>query len=103
MVPVPSLILQAKGVFPVLLTNPRVVTEDDIIDMAREAAGSIDTIYLHWTAGHYGQIFDDYHFPSTETVPSMPPAGRCWRKSATLGAATAAASGSRCAARTAPA
>lgn len=62
MVPVPSLILQAKGVFPVLLTNPRVVTEDDIIDMAREAAGSIDTIYLHWTAGHYGQIFDDYHF-----------------------------------------
>jgi hypothetical protein len=45
----------------VLLSNPRVVTENDIIAMASEARGHIDTIYLHWTAGHYGQIFDDYH------------------------------------------
>ena len=22
----------------------------------------ISQIYLHWTAGHYGQLYDDYHF-----------------------------------------
>ncbi len=25
------------------------------------AVGSIKKIYLHWTAGHYGQFFSDYH------------------------------------------
>lgn len=29
--------------------------------MAEEARGWIDHIYLHWTAGHYGQFFSDYH------------------------------------------
>ena len=29
--------------------------------MAKLARGRITTIYLHWTAGHYSQVFDDYH------------------------------------------
>lgn len=29
--------------------------------MARAAKGCIDKIYLHWTAGNYGQYSDDYH------------------------------------------
>lgn len=33
----------------------------DIRDMAIEARDYIDHIYLHWTAGHYGQAYDDYH------------------------------------------
>ena len=44
-----------------LLINPQQVTESDIISMAREARQKIDHIYLHWTAGHYGQAYDDYH------------------------------------------
>lgn len=29
--------------------------------MAEEARGQVDRIFLHWTAGRYGQIFEDYH------------------------------------------
>lgn len=29
--------------------------------MARDARDTIDHVYLHWTAGHYGQCYDDYH------------------------------------------
>lgn len=37
------------------------VTLDDIKRMASEANGQIKAIYLHWSAGHYGQFFEDYH------------------------------------------
>lgn len=33
----------------------------DIGRMAEAAAGRIRQIFLHWSAGHYGQPFDDYH------------------------------------------
>ena len=29
--------------------------------MAQAARGRIAQIYLHWTAGRYGQVYDDYH------------------------------------------
>jgi hypothetical protein len=29
--------------------------------MAIDANGVIDALYLHWSAGHYGQFFEDYH------------------------------------------
>jgi len=29
--------------------------------MAEAARGAIDKIFLHWSAGHYGQPFPDYH------------------------------------------
>jgi len=34
---------------------------DDIRKLAQAAKGNINKIYIHWTAGHYGQQFDDYH------------------------------------------
>lgn len=37
------------------------VTLNDIRTMAKKAKGYIDKIYLHWSAGHYGQFFSDYH------------------------------------------
>lgn len=40
----------------------RQVSMTDIRAMAKAAAGRIDHIYLHWSAGHYGQPFSDYHF-----------------------------------------
>ena len=44
-----------------LFVNPQVITEADIVSMAKEARHEIDHIYLHWTAGHYGQAYDEYH------------------------------------------
>jgi len=33
----------------------------DIRKLAQAAKGNIDHVYIHWTAGHYGQQFPDYH------------------------------------------
>ena len=44
-----------------LVQNPIPVTEGTLRNMARQARDEIDHIYLHWTAGHYGQVYDDYH------------------------------------------
>ena len=44
-----------------LVENPTHITEAKIKRMAKQAKGRITTIYLHWTAGHYGQMHDDYH------------------------------------------
>ena len=44
-----------------LVENPVVITEKELSKLAKQARGRITTIYLHWTAGHYGQVFDDYH------------------------------------------
>lgn len=37
------------------------ISGDELRAMARAARDKIDHIYLHWTAGRYGQYFDDYH------------------------------------------
>ena len=39
----------------------RAYTLGEIAYDAKDANGYIDNIYLHWTAGRYGQFFDDYH------------------------------------------
>ena len=44
-----------------LVTNPAVITEEKLRTMAMEARNGIRNIYLHWTAGKYGQDYDDYH------------------------------------------
>jgi len=44
-----------------LVPNPVLITEKEIRDLARRARGGIRRIYLHWTAGHYGQVYDEYH------------------------------------------
>ena len=43
------------------VTNPPIITLDELQDLARTAQGSIHHLYLHWTAGRYHQFFDDYH------------------------------------------
>ena len=52
---------KGKGEKKMLVENPVKITETQIKKMAKLARGRITTIYLHWTAGHYGQVFDDYH------------------------------------------
>ena len=37
------------------------VTLAEIRTMAQAAVNSITHVYIHWTAGHYGQTFEDYH------------------------------------------
>ena len=39
----------------------KILTLDEVSALAAEARGKIHTIYLHWTAGRYDQVFDDYH------------------------------------------
>ena len=34
---------------------------ETVSQMAENARGEIDYIYLHWSAGRYGQIYPDYH------------------------------------------
>ena len=34
---------------------------DDVRRLAQNARGFITGLYLHWTAGWYGQAYDDYH------------------------------------------
>jgi len=36
-------------------------TKDDLIAGA-QGVGRSTTLFLHWSAGHYSQFFDDYHF-----------------------------------------
>ena len=44
-----------------LVTNPRRINHEQLRILARNAKGGITHIYLHWTAGTYEQVFDDYH------------------------------------------
>ena len=41
------------------------ITDDDVQQMALDAQGKINKIYIHWTAGHYNQTFSDYHINIT--------------------------------------
>lgn len=38
-----------------------IISEKDIIRLAEKSYGQIKCIYLHWTAGRYNQLFNDYH------------------------------------------
>ncbi len=44
-----------------IVQNPVVIDEETLKRMARAVRGGIRHIYLHWTAGNYGQVYDDYH------------------------------------------
>ena len=41
--------------------NMTPLSESDLLDLAQRSYGKIDHIYLHWSAGHYGQAYEDYH------------------------------------------
>ena len=38
-----------------------IVNMAELAELARRAKGKIHHIYLHWTAGRYEQVFDEYH------------------------------------------
>ena len=44
-----------------IVTNPVIITEPEIKILAEKARDKITRIFLHWTAGHYGQAYDEYH------------------------------------------
>ncbi len=44
-----------------IVTNPVTITEEEIMKLARAARGKLTRVFLHWTAGRYGQAYDDYH------------------------------------------
>ena len=39
----------------------RKYTMNELKECIKNCRGQIDAVYLHWTAGRYGQYFDDYH------------------------------------------
>ena len=41
--------------------NPVAITEKKLRKMAKLAKNGVSRIYLHWTGGHYGHDYDDYH------------------------------------------
>jgi len=44
-----------------LVTNPVTITHQDLHILGLKAKGKIKHLYLHWTAGYYGQAYSDYH------------------------------------------
>ena len=44
-----------------LVADPIRITFEDVARLGREANGFANRIYLHWTGGHYGHVYDDYH------------------------------------------
>ena len=43
------------------VSSPQQLSLTQVAVMAQEAKYRIAQIYLHWTAGRYGQVYDDYH------------------------------------------
>ena len=37
------------------------VTLEELREIAQDFHGLIHHVYAHWTAGHYSQVYDDYH------------------------------------------
>ena len=44
-----------------LVADPIRITFEDVARLGRGANGFANRIYLHWTGGHYGHVYDDYH------------------------------------------
>ena len=73
----------------------------ELSDYTVPARGKIDMIILHWSAGHYGQFFSDYHLNidsdgslHTNMTGFDEHKSHCWRRnSRTIGIALAAGYG----------
>lgn len=50
-----------KGREEMIVVNPQTVTNRELAALAMQAKGRISRLYLHWTAGHYEDVYDDYH------------------------------------------
>ena len=44
-----------------LVVNPVTITHQELHMLGLRAKGKIKHLYLHWTAGYYGQAYSDYH------------------------------------------
>lgn len=44
-----------------LVADPIRLTWGDVDRLGRDGFGHVDHIFLHWTGGHYGHVYDDYH------------------------------------------
>ncbi len=44
-----------------LVATPLKITHAELRPLAAAAKGKISCLYLHWSAGRYNQVFDDYH------------------------------------------
>lgn len=44
-----------------LIVEPPIINHRELFLLGEKAQGSVKSIYLHWTAGHYHQTYDDYH------------------------------------------
>ena len=49
------------------LANPQPITPAELVQLAKASKGKIRHLYLHWTAGRYKQVFDDYHLSTVMT------------------------------------
>ncbi len=43
-------------------SSPPVLTEDRLRELTALGRNRITQLYLHWTAGRYGELYDYYHF-----------------------------------------
>lgn len=44
------------------ISSAPLLTAAKLAELAALGRNRISQIYLHWTAGRYGQLYDDYHF-----------------------------------------
>ena len=44
-----------------LAEQPQIISLTQLAAVAGCSRGHITQLYLHWTAGRYGQVYDDYH------------------------------------------
>ena len=72
-------------------SSPPVLTEDRLRELTALGRNRITQLYLHWTAGRYGELYDYYHF-------NIDADGSIYHTCALLGTATAVRSVSPCAA-----
>ena len=61
-VPVPAAAFDIrKGGTAMLAEQPQIISLTQLAVVAGCSRDHITQLYLHWTAGRYGQVYDDYH------------------------------------------
>jgi len=48
-----------RGVVKVIVVNPVQIDYKKLAEVAKLSRGKINRLYLHWTAGHYDDVYDD--------------------------------------------
>lgn len=82
-----------------LAEQPQIISLTQLAAVAGCSRDHITQLYLHWTAGRYGQIYDDYHINiDADGTVYRTSSSLSQYKSHTWRAATAAVSPSPCAA-----